>query len=137
MIPNLTGACYAAKSVVHISNINSVTSVYRTKFHSIITHGLIVWGNSSNNGKIFTLQEKIIRIMAGAQLRTSCSSLFTQLEILPVPCWYILSLMNFRIINQETFQTYLYTILIQGISTVFKCQMPTYLVFNEVHSMLA
>jgi len=45
--------------------------------------------------------------------------------------------MNFLIINQETFQIYLYTILIQGISSVFKGQIPTYLVFSEVHSMLA
>jgi len=43
--------------------------------------------------------------MAGAQLRTSCRSLFKQLEILPVPCQYILSLMNFIINNQENFQT--------------------------------
>ena len=75
--------------------------------------------------------------MAGAQPRTSCRSLFTQLEILPVQCWYILSLMNFLIINQETFQIYLYTILVQGISTVLKGQMPTYLVFNEIYSTVA
>jgi hypothetical protein len=130
MIPTLTGAYYAAKSMVHISNINSVTSIYRTYFHSIITHGLIFWGNTSNSGKIFTLQKKIIRIMADAQSRTSCRSLFKQLEVLPVPCLYIILLMNFLIINQETFQIYLYTILIQGISTVFNGQMPTYLVFN-------
>ena len=48
---------------------------------------------------------KIVRIMAGARSRTSCRSLFKQLEILPVPCHYILSLMNFIINNQEIFQT--------------------------------
>ena len=34
-----------------------------------------------------------------------CRSLFKQLEILPVPCQYILSLMNFIINNQEFLQT--------------------------------
>ena len=43
--------------------------------------------------------------MAGAQPRTSCRSLFKQLEILPVPFQYILSLMNFIINNLEIFQT--------------------------------
>ena len=43
--------------------------------------------------------------MAGAQHRTSCRSLFEQLEILPVPCQNILSLMNFFINNWEIFQT--------------------------------
>jgi len=32
--------------------------------------------NSSNNGKLLTLQKKIIGIMAAAQPRTSCKSLF-------------------------------------------------------------
>jgi hypothetical protein len=43
--------------------------------------------------------------MASAQPRTSCSSLYKQSEILPVPCQYILLLMNFIINNQENFQT--------------------------------
>ena len=43
--------------------------------------------------------------MAGAQPRNSRRSLFKQLEILPVPFHYILSLMIFIIKNQEFFQT--------------------------------
>jgi len=39
----------------------------------------------------------------------SCRSLFKQLQILPVPCQYILSLMNFIINNQENLQTNLST----------------------------
>jgi len=37
--------------------------------------------------------------MAGAQPRTPCRSIFKQLEILPVPWQYILSLMNFIVNN--------------------------------------
>jgi hypothetical protein len=37
--------------------------------------------------------------------KTSCRSLFKQLEILPVPCQYILSLMNFIVNNEKKFQT--------------------------------
>ena len=43
--------------------------------------------------------------MAGAQPRTSCRGLFTQFEILPVPCQYIFSLMNFTVNNKENVQT--------------------------------
>jgi IS1 family transposase len=55
--------------------------------------------------KIFILQKKIIRILAGAQPRTSCRSLFKKLQILPIPCQYIQSILNFVVNNQETFQT--------------------------------
>jgi hypothetical protein len=43
--------------------------------------------------------------MAGAQSRISGRCLFNQLEILNVPCQYILSLMNFIINNQEIILT--------------------------------
>ena len=43
--------------------------------------------------------------MAGTQHITSCRSPFKQLQILPVPCAYILSLMSLIMSNQEIFQT--------------------------------
>jgi len=60
-------------------------------------------GPSSNSDKIFTLQKQIVRIMSGAQPKTSRIQLFKQLEILPVPCHYRLSLMCFIINNQGIF----------------------------------
>jgi hypothetical protein len=109
VIPKLSGACYGVRSVVHISNINTLKSIYNAYFHSIIKYGIIFWGNSSNNRKIFTLQKKIVTIMAVAQPRTPRRCLFKQLEILPVPCQYIFSLMKFIVSNQENFQTNLST----------------------------
>jgi len=84
MIPKVSGACYAIRLLIHISNINTFKSIYCVYLHSIIKYELTVWGNSSKSGNIFTLQKKIIRVMAGAQPRTSCRSLFKQSEILPV-----------------------------------------------------
>jgi IS1 family transposase len=105
MIPKLSGACYAVRSMFHISNINTLKSIYFAYFHSIVQYGIIFWGNSSNSRKISTLQKKIIRIIVGAHPRTSCRILFRKLEILHVPCQYIFSLMNFLVDNQENFQT--------------------------------
>jgi hypothetical protein len=104
VIPKFSDAWYAVRSSVHIIDINTLKSIYCACFYSFIKCEIIFGGNSSNSGKICTSQMKIVRIMAGAQMRTSCRSLFKQLEILPVPCQYILSLMNF-INNQEIFQT--------------------------------
>ena len=59
MIPKLIGTCYTVRSMVHVSNINTLKSVYYAYFQSIIKYGIILWGNSSNSGKIFTLQKKI------------------------------------------------------------------------------
>jgi len=43
--------------------------------------------------------------MSGAEPRASCRGLFRRLEILPVPCQYILFLMLFIIDNPNNFQT--------------------------------
>jgi hypothetical protein len=72
----------------------------------------------------------------GAQPRTPCISLFKKLEIIPIPCQYVFSLMNFILNNQEQFQT---NSSIHStdttISTTCNDQMPIYLVFKKVQSM--
>jgi hypothetical protein len=88
IIPKLSGACCALRLMVYIGNINTLKSIYYAYFHSIIKYGMVFGDNSSNSGKIFTLQKKIFRIMADAQPRTSCRSPFKQLESVPVPCQY-------------------------------------------------
>jgi hypothetical protein len=58
MIPRLSVACYAVRSMVHIGNINTLKSIYYAYFHSIIKYGIIFWGNFFNSEKNFTLQKK-------------------------------------------------------------------------------
>jgi hypothetical protein len=41
--------------------------------------------------------------------------------------------MNFIVSNQENLQIHQYTVLIQGISTIFKEQIPTNLVLKKLH----
>jgi IS1 family transposase len=89
----------------HIGNITTLKLIYFAYFHSIIKYGIIFCGNSSNSGKIFTLQKKITRIMVSVRPRTPCRSLFKKLDILPVPCQYIFSLMIFIVNDQEIFRT--------------------------------
>jgi hypothetical protein len=56
MIPKLSAARYAVRSTVHISYVNTLKSIYCAYFHSVIKYRIILGGNSSNSGKIFTLQ---------------------------------------------------------------------------------
>ena len=57
---------------------------------------------SSKNLKIFTLKKKIFRTLAGAQPRTSCSSMFKQLQVLPFPCQSSSSSSTTSVICQTT-----------------------------------
>jgi hypothetical protein len=77
--------------------------MYFSYFHSTIKYGIIYGGNYTNNSRVFKLQEKVIRIISGAGPRDSLRNLFKKLDILPLPCKYILSLVLFVIDNQNNF----------------------------------
>jgi hypothetical protein len=78
-----------------MSNIDSLQIIYLACFHSVIKHGIIFGGNPVNRDRVFKLQKRIDRIMAGVESRSSCGKLFQKLDILPVPCQYIFSLIIF------------------------------------------
>jgi hypothetical protein len=80
--------------MVHISNINTLKSIYYAYFQAVIQYAIFFGDNSSNSGKIFTLHKQIVRIMAVAPPRTSCRGLIKQVEIL-----------NFFNSNQNYFRT--------------------------------
>ena len=72
-------------------------------FYSVMTYGLLFWGNSPDSIKIFRLKKKIIRIMMGCINTDSHRKLFFNLEILPLPSQYIFSLLLFMIRNKNQF----------------------------------
>jgi hypothetical protein len=137
-VPELSGACYAVRSMSHISNTDILKSIYFAYFHSLMKYGIILGGNLSDSKKIFTLQKKIVRITVGVKPRNSFRALFKRSQFLLLPCEYVFSLINFIINNQELFRPIqLYTELTQETSTTFIDQLLSCHVFREAHIMLS
>jgi hypothetical protein len=88
----LSSACYAVMSVKPYVTINTLKIIYYSYFHSIMTYGLLFWGNSPDSITIFGLQKRI-------------RELFFKLEILPLPSQYILPLLLFMMRNKKQFLT--------------------------------
>jgi len=91
------------RSVKPCVTINTLKMMYYSYFHSVMTYGLLFWVNFPDSIKIFRLKMKIIRIMIGFRSRDSCRNFFFNLEILPLPTQYILSLLLFVIKNNNQF----------------------------------
>ena len=89
--------CWNQKSKDH-----DVT-VYYSYLHSLISYGIIFWGNSSYSSHIFRLQKKAVRIISGLKPRDSCRETFKQLRILPLQSQYIISLLIFVVDNENLF----------------------------------
>jgi hypothetical protein len=103
MIPKLSRACYAIISMSHISSTRTLESISFAYFHSIMKYGIIFGGNSPNSKMMLTLQKRTVTIIAGVKSRNSCRNLFMRLEILPLPCEYIFTLMKFAVFNEDKF----------------------------------
>ena len=72
---------------------------YFAYFHSIMSYGIIFWGNSCYANKIFKLQKGAVRIITGVGIRDSCRELFKNLKILTLVLQYIYSMVVFIIEN--------------------------------------
>jgi hypothetical protein len=102
--------------------MRTITSLMKTEtlklilfayFHSIMSYGIICWGNSTDSKKVFYIQKNIIRIMAGTKRRASCRELFKKFNILPLASEFLLSLFgvdNRKISDKLTHPQYKYKI---------------------------
>ena len=100
----LSRACYAIRYVKHFMSQNTLRTIYFSYFHSILSYGLIFWGNSAYGSNIFNIQKRIIRIIMNARSRDSCHQLFKKLKILPLKSQYIFSLLLFVAKNRDSYE---------------------------------
>jgi len=90
LTPKLCKACYVLTCIRPFMSQDTLKSVYHSYFHSLISYGIILWGNSSNSLHVFQLQKRAIRIITGTRPRDSCRGLFKKLGILPLVSVYTL-----------------------------------------------
>jgi hypothetical protein len=67
-------------------------TVYFSYFHSVMSYGIIFWGNSHLSNNIFKIQKRIITNKGKCD---SCRDFYKQLQILTLPSQYIFSLLTF------------------------------------------
>jgi hypothetical protein len=99
----LDTTCYIIRSAKTYMSTSSLKTIYYTPFHSIMTYGIIFWGNSSLGATIFGLQKEAIRIMEECGNRVSCRDLFRKFHILPLTSQYLLSLIMFAVQHKNLF----------------------------------
>jgi hypothetical protein len=101
----LSKACYMLRNAKTCMSASSLMMIYYAFFHSIMSYGIIFWGNSLHSSSIFRIQKKAIRITAGCSNRVSCRDLFKKLQILPLASQYALSLLMCVVQDKNVFLT--------------------------------
>jgi hypothetical protein len=103
LVTKLSSSCFIMRTIKSMMSLRSLRMIYFSYIHSVMTYGIILWGNSSYTIKIFRIQKKIIRIMPGLKKRDSCRDWFKEMKILPLCSQYIYSLVLYIINNIHFF----------------------------------
>ena len=99
----LCSAYYVLRNLKPIVPQSTLKAIYYAYFHSILSYGIILWGNSSNVNELFILQKEIVRILANIGPRESCREVFRKMEIMTLYSQYIFSLISFTVDNKHIF----------------------------------
>jgi hypothetical protein len=92
---------FSIRVITPLMTEDTLRMIYHAYIHSIITYGIIFWGNSPHSDCIFKMQKRIIRIITKSRGKDSCRQLFKRLEILPLKSQYILSVLLFVVKKQR------------------------------------
>jgi hypothetical protein len=58
ILPKLSNACYAIRSMYHTSSISTPKMISFVYFHSKLGYGISFWGNAIDSKRVFQLQNK-------------------------------------------------------------------------------
>jgi hypothetical protein len=103
MMSKLNTACFEIRLLQAVMSTETLRMVYSAYVHSVMSYGIIFWGNQPYSEKIFKIQKRAIRIITNSRMRDSCKELFQRLKILPLYSQYIFSLSIFVIKNKHLY----------------------------------
>jgi hypothetical protein len=98
-------ACYAIRAIKPFVSLNVLKIIYFSYVHSLMSYGIIFWGDSVHSKLIFKIQKRIIRIITNSNRRDLCRQLYKQLQKLPLKSQYIFSLLLFVVKNRDLLQS--------------------------------
>ena len=71
----------------------TLKTAYFSLCHSLLSYAILAWGQGADWTRIFALQRRAVRVIAGLGYRQDCRVYFTELKILTFPSIYIYQLL--------------------------------------------
>lgn len=102
----MASSVYALRNLARFVSGSVLLTAYHALIHCHIDYALIVWGNASGADRVFGIQRRAIRVLAGLGYREDCRSSFSRLKILTLPSAYILQCMLYVRANLGEYTTH-------------------------------
>lgn len=94
---------YLIRALARKVSLPTLLTAYHGYFSSVMSYACLNWGHSAHANKIFKLQRRCVRVMAGLGYRDCCRQCFRDLNILTLPCMYILQCLSYIRANLPQF----------------------------------
>ena len=91
----LSKAIFGIRKIREISDEKTALMTYYALFHSVLSYGIMTWGNCPNLLEILRIQKKAIRAICYLPNSHSCKSLFRNLNVLTLPSIYIFETLKY------------------------------------------
>ena len=95
MHPYMHFGCKMIKSLRNVTSTQMIWNTYFAYFQSRLRYGIMFWGGDGKSIKIFRLQKKVIRLIAGAHKCESRRPIFKKFQILTLASLYIFEMLCF------------------------------------------
>ena len=92
---------YVLQSFKSVTSLNTLRNVYFSNFHSHLRYGILFWESDPKSKEVFKIQKKAVRLICSVNRRSSCRELFKLLNILQVPCVYIMETVCYIKLNNK------------------------------------
>ncbi|CAK1581342.1 unnamed protein product [Parnassius mnemosyne] len=99
----LSSAAYAVKKIRSLTSVETARLVYFSYFHSIMSYGILLWGNAADSETIFVLQKRAIRAIYNLKPRESLRDKFKEINILTLASQYIYENLMYVHKNKDSF----------------------------------
>lgn len=94
---------YALRQLSNSVSESVLKTTYFALIHSRLTYAILVWGHCPGAKRIFSLQRRAIRVVAGVGYRDETFDHFRRLRILTLPSAYALQCLIYMYNNQNSF----------------------------------
>ena len=91
----LPSVIFALNELRNVLDFKTLLTLYYANFHSLLSYGIMFWGNSVDSNRIFILQKRAIRTMLKLAPRDSCKPHFVKCNIPTMISLYILECVSY------------------------------------------
>lgn len=91
------------RAVVAVVSVRVALMAYHALIESLLRYAILSWGHAPAAKRLFKLQRRAIRVVAGLGWRTDCRGSFRQFRLLTLPCMYILECLRYARINTDSY----------------------------------